>query len=54
MRARDEALAKADTAIWNRFTSADFTDVRADGTFMTKADRLRPTQDTDADDSGSA
>jgi len=40
MRARDEAIAKADTATWNRLTSAEFTDVRADGTFMTKADRL--------------
>ena len=40
MRARDEAIAKADTATWNRLTSAEFMGVRADGTFMTKADRL--------------
>lgn len=40
MRARDEAIAKADTATWDRLTTADFTDVRTDGTLMTKAERL--------------
>jgi hypothetical protein len=40
MRARDEAIAKADAATWERLTTGDFTDVRADGTFMTKAERL--------------
>ena len=40
MRARDEAIAKADTATWDRLTSADFTDVRTDGILMTRAERL--------------
>jgi hypothetical protein len=40
MRARDEALAKADADTWNRFTTADFTDVRTDGILLTRAERL--------------
>jgi len=40
MRARDEAIAKADADTWDRFTTADFTDVRTDGTLMTRAERL--------------
>ena len=40
MRARDEAVAKADAATWDRFTTDDFTVVLADGTLMTKAERL--------------
>jgi len=40
MRARDEAIAKADADTWDRFTTADFTDVRTDGTLMTRAARL--------------
>lgn len=39
MQARDEAIARADTATWDRFTSPDFTDVRTDGTLMTRAER---------------
>jgi hypothetical protein len=40
MRTRDEAIAKADVATWDRLTAADFTVVLADGTLRTKADRL--------------
>ena len=40
MRARDEAIAKADADTWDRFTTADFTDVRTDGILMTRAERL--------------
>jgi hypothetical protein len=40
MRARDEAVAKADAATWDRLTVDDFTVVLADGTLMTKAERL--------------
>ena len=40
MRARDEALAKADADTWNRFTTADLTDVRTDGILLTRAERL--------------
>ncbi len=41
MRARDEAVAKADAATWDRFTTDDFTVVLADGTLLTKAERRR-------------
>src|SRR5262245_62095767 len=40
MHARDEAIAKADTFAWSRHTTADFTDVRADGILMTRSERL--------------
>jgi hypothetical protein len=40
IRARDEATAKADAATWDRLTTDDFTVVIADGTLMTKAERL--------------
>ena len=40
MRARDEAVAKADSATWDRLTTDDFTVVLADGTLLTKAERL--------------
>jgi len=40
MRARDEAVAKADAATWDRLTADDFTVVQADGILMTKAERL--------------
>ena len=40
MRARDEAVAKADSATWDRFTTDDFTVVLADGSLLTKAERL--------------
>jgi hypothetical protein len=40
MRARDEAVAKADAATWDRLTHDDFTVVLEDGTLMTKAERL--------------
>ena len=40
MRARDEAVAKADAATWDRLTADDFTVVLADGTLLTKAERL--------------
>ena len=39
MQARDEAIAKADTVTWDRFTCPDFTDVRTDGVLMTRAER---------------
>ena len=34
---RDEAIATADADTWDRFTTADFTDVRFDGILMTRA-----------------
>jgi hypothetical protein len=40
MRARDEAVAKADAATWDRLTTDDFTVVLADGSLLTKAERL--------------
>jgi hypothetical protein len=40
MRARDEAVAKADATTWDRLTADDFTVVQADGILMTKAERL--------------
>jgi GGDEF domain-containing protein len=40
MRARDEAVAKADAATWDRLTTDDFTVVLPDGTLLTKAERL--------------
>jgi hypothetical protein len=40
MRTRDEAIAKADAATWDRLTAADFTVVLADGILRTTADRL--------------
>jgi hypothetical protein len=40
MRARDEAVAKADAATWDRLTTDDFTVVLPDGTLLTKAQRL--------------
>jgi uncharacterized protein DUF4440 len=40
MRARDQAVAKADAATWDRLTADDFTVVLADGTLLTKAERL--------------
>ena len=38
--ARDEAVAKADAATWDRLTTDDFTVVLADGTLLTKGERL--------------
>ena len=40
MDARDEAVAKADAATWDRLTAEDFTVVTPDGRLMTKAERL--------------
>lgn len=40
MKARDEALGKADAATWDRLTAEDFTVVTADGVLMNKAERL--------------
>lgn len=40
MRARDEAVAKADAVTWDRLTTDDFTVVLADGTLLTKVERL--------------
>jgi Domain of unknown function (DUF4440) len=40
IRERQEAVAKADAAGWGRLTTDDFTVVSADGTLMTKAERL--------------
>lgn len=37
MRARDEAVAKADSASWDHLTTDDYTVVLADGTLLTKA-----------------
>ena len=40
MEERDQAVAKADAATWDRLTADDFTLVDETGTFMTKAQRL--------------
>jgi hypothetical protein len=40
MRARDEAVAKADPSTWDRLTAPSFTVVVEDGRMMTKAERL--------------
>lgn len=40
MDARDQAVAKADAATWDRLTADDFTVVDETGAFMTKAQRL--------------
>jgi uncharacterized protein DUF4440 len=40
MRARDEAIYKADAATWDRLTADDFTVVQRDGTLKTKAERM--------------
>ena len=40
MRARDEAVAKADSATWDRLTTDDFTVVLGNGTLLTKRERL--------------
>ena len=40
MRARDQAVPTADATTWDRLTADDFTVVLADGTLMTKAERL--------------
>ncbi len=40
MSARDLAVAKVDAATWDRLTSEDFTVVTANGTHLTKAQRL--------------
>jgi len=40
MHTRDEAVAKADSATWDRLTTEDFTAVLADGTLLTKSQRL--------------
>lgn len=37
---RDQAVAKADAAAWDRLTADDFTLVDETGAFMTKAERL--------------
>src|ERR1044071_169111 len=40
MSARDQAVAKIDAAAWDRLTTEDFTVVQANGTLLTKAQRL--------------
>ena len=40
MDERDQAVAKADAATWDRLTADEFTLVDETGTFMTKAQRL--------------
>lgn len=40
MEERDQAVAKADAATWDRLTTDDFTLVDKTGAFMTKAQRL--------------
>ena len=40
IRARDEAIAKADASTWDRLTAPSFTVVAEDGRMMTKAQRL--------------
>jgi hypothetical protein len=40
MRVRGQAVAQADAATWDRLTAHDFTVVLADGTMLTKAQRL--------------
>ena len=38
--ARDSAIARADAAVWDRLTWPTFTVVMADGSMVTKAERL--------------
>lgn len=40
MKARDEAIQKADAATWDRLTAEDFTVVTPGGVLMNKAERL--------------
>jgi hypothetical protein len=40
MRQRTEAVVNADAATWERLTADDFTVVLANGTFLTKGQRL--------------
>jgi hypothetical protein len=40
MRARGQAVGQADAATWDRLTADDFTVVLADGTMLTKPQRL--------------
>jgi len=40
MRARDEAFYAVDCAQWSKYTSATFTTVQQNGTFMTRFQRL--------------
>jgi hypothetical protein len=40
MRTRDSAIANVDPATWDRLTADGFTVVQADGSMMTKAERL--------------
>jgi hypothetical protein len=40
MRQRTEAVVNADAATWDRLTADDFTVVLANGTFLTKGQRL--------------
>jgi hypothetical protein len=40
IRARAEAVAKKDAAVWDRLTTADFTTVLEDGHLQTKAERI--------------
>jgi hypothetical protein len=40
IRARAEAVAKKDAAVWNRLTTDDFTTVLEDGQLQSKAERL--------------
>jgi hypothetical protein len=40
MEERDQAVAKADAAVWDRLTADDFTLVDETGSFMNKAQRL--------------
>ena len=40
IRARDEAIAKADASTWDRLTAPSFTVVGEDGRMMSKAQRL--------------
>jgi hypothetical protein len=40
MRTRDSAIANIDPATWARLTADGFTVVQADGSMMTKAERL--------------
>jgi len=40
IRARSEAVARKDAAVWDRLTADDFTTVLEDGRLQTKAERL--------------
>ena len=40
IRLRAQAVAKKDAAVWDRFTTPDFTTVLEDGQLQTKAERL--------------